>query len=89
MKIAIIGSGRIAPALAYALVLKGLGDFLQVANGNKIKDFGDALDLHRTLVFCDHQMQIKGSQIAEIPAGDIVLIFASAPAFMMKIAACL
>lgn len=79
MKIAIIGSGRVGSALAYALVLKGLGNSLLLATRNETKALGDALDLQHTLAFCDHQMQIKGCKIAEVSACDIVVITASAP----------
>jgi L-lactate dehydrogenase len=77
MKIAIIGTGRVGSALAYALVLKGLGNSLLLANRDETKALGDALDLQHTLSFCEHQMQIKGCKIAEVRACDIVVITAS------------
>jgi len=79
MKIAIIGSGRVGSALAYALVLKGLGNSLLLASRDETKALGDALDLQHTLAFCSHQLQIQGCKIAEVSDCDIVVITASAP----------
>lgn len=79
MKIAVIGTGHVGSALAYALVLKGLGSHLIVANRNATTALGNALDLQHTLAFCGRPMQIDGLSLEEVEQCDIVVVTASAP----------
>jgi L-lactate dehydrogenase len=79
MKIAIIGTGRVGSSLAYALVLRELGDNLFLANRNVTKAQGDALDLLHTHAFCEHPMQIASGAIEDVHQADIVVITASIP----------
>ncbi len=79
MKIAIIGAGHVGSSLAYALVLKGLGNHLLLVNRDATKAMGNALDLQHTLAFCERPMQIEGGPLEEAVGCDIVAITASAP----------
>ncbi|WP_305906954.1 lactate/malate dehydrogenase family protein [Methylomarinum sp. Ch1-1] len=79
MKIAIIGTGNVGSTLAYALVLKGVGNHLVLANRNITKAQGDALDLQHTLAFCQRPMQIESNAIDQVHDSDIVVVTASVP----------
>lgn len=79
MKIAIIGTGHVGSSLAYAIVLKGLGNHLVLVSRNVTKARGDALDLQHTLAFCEHSMNIESSTIDGVTGSDILVITASVP----------
>lgn len=79
MKIAIIGIGHVGSALAYALVLKGLGEHLVLANRDVTKAQGDALDLRHTLAFCERSMQVESRAIEQVRACDILAVTVSVP----------
>jgi L-lactate dehydrogenase len=77
LKIAIIGTGHVGSSLAYALVLKGLGNHLLLANRDVTKAQGNTLDLQHTLSFCEHSMVIESSAIDDVTGSDILVITAS------------
>jgi L-lactate dehydrogenase len=77
MKIAIIGTGHVGSSLAYAIVLKGLGNHLVLANRNVTKAQGDALDLQHTLSFCERPMVIESRAMDDVSDSDILVITAS------------
>lgn len=77
MKIAIIGTGRVGSTLAYALVLKQIGDYLVIAGRDREKAMGDALDLQHTLAFCSRPMRIEGCTNEQVKNADIIVITAS------------
>jgi len=79
MKIAIIGTGHVGSATAYALVLKGLCDHLVLAGRNLAKAQGDALDLQHTLAFCERAMIIESAAFEEVVDSDILVVTASMP----------
>jgi len=79
MKIAIIGTGHVGSATAYALVLKGLCDHLVLAGRNLAKARGDALDLQHTLAFCERSMVIESAGLEEVTDSDILVVTASMP----------
>lgn len=79
MKIAVIGTGHVGSSLAYALVLKGLGNHLLLANRDGTKALGNALDLQHSLAFCERPMQIEGGSLEEAVGCDIVVVTASEP----------
>lgn len=78
MKIAIIGTGHVGSSLAYAIVLKGLGNHLVLAGRNIAKAQGDALDLQHSLSFCERPMIIEGCTIDNVTDSDVVVMTASA-----------
>ena len=77
MKIAIIGTGHVGSSLAYAIVLKGLGNHLVLANRNVTKAQGDALDLQHTLSFCERPMVIESRAMDDVSDSDILVVTAS------------
>jgi len=77
MKIAIIGTGHVGSSLAYAIVLKGLGNHLVLASRNVTKAQGDALDLQHTLSFCERPMIIESSAIDGVTDSEILVVTAS------------
>lgn len=79
MKIAIIGMGHVGSALAFALVLKGLGNHLILANRNIHKAQADELDLKHALAFCERSMIIESRRIDQVIDTDILVISASTP----------
>lgn len=79
MKIAVIGTGHVGSSLAFALVLKGLGNHLFLANRDGNKALGNALDLQHSLAFCERPMQIDGGPLDAVIDCDIVVVTASAP----------
>ncbi|MGR9046133.1 MAG: malate dehydrogenase [Gammaproteobacteria bacterium] len=79
MKIAIIGTGHVGSALAYALVLKSLCNHLVLVNRNPDKAQGDALDLSHALSFCERPMRIEGGDYEAAKQCDIVVVTASSP----------
>lgn len=79
MKIAVIGTGHVGSSLAYALVLKGLGNHLLLANRDGTKALGNALDLQHSLAFCERPMQIEGGSLEEAVCCNIVVVTASEP----------
>jgi L-lactate dehydrogenase len=79
VKIAIIGTGRVGSSLAYALVLKELGDSLFLANRSVTTAQGDALDLLHAHAFCERPMRIDSGTIEQVQQRDILVITASVP----------
>lgn len=79
MKIAIIGTGHVGSAVAYALVLKGYCDHLVLASRNFAKADGDALDLQHALAFCERTMFIESALLEDVRGSDILVITASMP----------
>ncbi|MEC4750428.1 NAD(P)-binding domain-containing protein [Methylomicrobium sp. Wu6] len=79
MKIAIIGTGHVGSATAYALVLKGLCDHLVLAGRNLAKAHGDALDLQHTLAFCERSITVESAALDEVADSDILVVTASMP----------
>lgn len=77
MKIAIIGTGHVGSSIAYAIVLRGLGNHLVLAGRNITKAQGDALDLQHTLSFCERPMIIESNTIDGVIDSDILVITAS------------
>lgn len=77
MKIAIIGTGHVGSTLAYALVLKQIGDHLVIAGRTYEKARGDALDLQHTQAFCSRPMLIEGCTNEQVKDAEIVVITAS------------
>ncbi|MGR9100214.1 MAG: malate dehydrogenase [Gammaproteobacteria bacterium] len=79
MKIAIIGVGRVGSAIAFAMILKGLGDKLVLANRNVDAASGDRLDLHHCQAFCKHPIEIESCALEEVTDADILVVTASMP----------
>lgn len=77
MKIAIIGTGHVGSSLAYAIVMKGLGNHLVLASRNVTKAQGDVLDLQHTLSFCERPMFIESRAMDDVSDSDILVITAS------------
>lgn len=77
MKIGIIGMGHVGSALAYALVLKGLGNHLVLSRRDLTKAQGDALDLQHTLAFCERPILIESQPIGEVKDCEILAMTAS------------
>lgn len=77
MKIAIIGTGHVGSSIAYAIVLRGLGNHLVLAGRNITKAQGDTLDLQHTLSFCERPMIIESNTIDGVIDSDILVITAS------------
>jgi L-lactate dehydrogenase len=79
MKISIFGIGHVGATLAYTLMLKDLANELLLIDRWPEKAHSDAQDLTHALTFTDHIIPIKGGEIADSKASDIIIITASVP----------
>jgi L-lactate dehydrogenase len=78
MKIAIIGTGRVGSAVAFALVLKQLCEQLVIAGRCAEKAKGNAMDLQHALALCSRSMQIEACANPQVMDADIIVVTASA-----------
>lgn len=79
MKISIFGIGHVGSTLAYTLMLKDLANELVLIDRWPEKANSDAQDLTHALTFTNHIIPIKGGEIADSKASDIIIITASVP----------
>ena len=77
MKIAIIGTGRVGSAIAYALVIKQFCDHLVLAGRSLEKAKGDALDLQHAMAFCPRSIHVEACANDQVINADIIVITAS------------
>jgi L-lactate dehydrogenase len=77
MKIAIIGTGRVGSAIAFALVVRRLADELVLVGRTPGSGVGDAVDLMHASAF-SKQMAVSAGGVEAVAGSDIVILAASA-----------
>lgn len=79
MKIGIIGTGRVGSALAYTLVLRGIGDELVLYNRKQAVAEGEALDLEHALAFTQRRVNVSAGPPEAFAGADVIALCASRP----------
>lgn len=80
MKISITGTGRTGAAIAFALVMRGMGEELVLVSRDPAgKAAGDAIDLSHASLFLDTKpMRIRAGSLADSAGSDVVIFTNSA-----------
>ncbi|MCC7147312.1 MAG: hypothetical protein IT443_12770 [Phycisphaeraceae bacterium] len=78
MKISLIGVGRVGATLAYALVLKGVGDELVLVGRDAQRLEGEAVDLQHASAFIG-MAQIRAGDVTQTAGSDVLVLAMSAP----------
>lgn len=76
MKIAIVGTGRVGSAVAFALVMRNAARELVLVGRDRRKAEGDAADLHHAGALVG-RMSIRAGEIDDVANADIILLSAA------------
>ncbi len=79
MKIAIVGSGRVGSAIAFAATINPMARELLLINRSRDKAEGDAMDLSHASALQNSNMRIYAGGIEESTDSDVIVFTASVP----------
>ncbi len=79
MKIAIVGTGRVGSAIAFAATINPLASELLLINRSHDKAVGDAMDLSHASALQNSNMRIHAGDIEDSRNSDVIVFTASVP----------